>query len=118
MGRCLERLLADGSGHGVRLRAGGVRRLAAPHLASGAHGVAARRYRVSGVASGNGQQTSVALDVVLVAAGTWIAEDEFTAAGAPPAAGARGARRRAPGPPRHEFARTLTLDRRVRVEAD
>ena len=87
MGRCLERLLADGSGHGFRLRAGSVRRLAAPHLAPGAHGVAARRYRVSGVASGNGQQTSVALDVVLVAAGTWIAEDEFTAAGAAPAAG-------------------------------
>ncbi|HEY6522424.1 MAG TPA: hypothetical protein VIY10_01575 [Solirubrobacteraceae bacterium] len=87
MGRCLERVLADGSGHGVRLRAGGVRRLPAPHLVPGAHGLAVRRYRVSGVANGNGQQTSVALDVVLVAAGTWIAEDEFTAAGAPPAAG-------------------------------
>ncbi len=86
MGRCLERLLADGSGHGVRLRAGSVRRLVAPHLAP-AHGVAARRYRVSGVACGNGQQTSVALDVVLVAAGTWIAEDDFAAAGAAPAAG-------------------------------
>ena len=85
MGRCLERLLADGSGHGVLLHAGGVRRLAAPHLARGAHGVAVRRYRVSGVASGNGQQTSVALDVVLVASGSSIAEDEFTAAGASPA---------------------------------
>ncbi len=87
MGRCLERLLANGSGHGVRLRATGVRRLAAPHLAPSAHGLAARRYRVSGMASGNGQQTSVSLDVMLVAAGTWIAEDEFTAAGAPPATG-------------------------------
>jgi hypothetical protein len=86
MGHCLERLLADGSGHGVRLRASGVRRLAAPHLAAGAHRVAVRRYRVSGVASGSGQQTSVALDVILVAVGTWIAEDEFTAAGASPAA--------------------------------
>jgi hypothetical protein len=80
MGRCVERLLADGSGHGVRLRASGVRRLAAPDLAPGAHGVAVRRYRVWGEASGNGQQTTVALDVVLVAAGTWIAEDEFSAA--------------------------------------
>jgi hypothetical protein len=87
MGRCLERLLAAGSGHGVRLRAGGVRQLSAPHLAPAARGVAVRRYRVSGMASGNGQQTSVALDVVLVAAGTWIAEDEFTAAGASPADG-------------------------------
>ena len=52
---------------------------------SGAHGVAVSRYRVSGTASGNGQQTTVALDVVLVAAGTWIAEDEFTAVGASPA---------------------------------
>ena len=85
MGRCLERLLADGSGQGVRLRATGVRRLAPPPLARGAHGVAVSRYRVSGTASGNGQQTTVALDVVLVAAGTWIAEDEFTAVGASPA---------------------------------
>jgi hypothetical protein len=82
MGRCLERLLADGSGHGVRLRASGVQRLAA---AQGVRGVTVRRYRVSGVASGNGQQTSVVLDVVLLSAGNWIAEDEFTAADASPA---------------------------------
>jgi hypothetical protein len=86
MRHCLERRLADGSAHGVRLRASGVRRLPAPHLGHGAQGVAVRRYRVSGVASGNGQQTSVTLDVVLLGAGTWIAEDEFTAAVAPPAA--------------------------------
>ena len=87
MGHCLETLLADGSGHGVQLHASGVRRLAAPHLSAGAHGAAVRRYRVSGTATGNGQQTSVTLDVVLVAAGAWIAEDEFTAAGASPADG-------------------------------
>ena len=85
MGPCLERLLAAGSGRGVRLTASGVRRLGGPKLGSGAHGAAVRRYRVSGVASGNGQQTSVALDVVLVAAGSWIAEDEFTAAQTSPA---------------------------------
>lgn len=101
MGRCLERLLAAGSGHGVQLRASGVRRLAALHLAPGALGVAVRRYRVSGTASGDGQQASVTLDVVLLAAGTWIAEDEFSATGAPPAdaleariAGAQARRRR------------------------
>ncbi len=84
MGRCLERQLQQGSSHGVVLRATGVRRLSAPRLPSGAPRVAIRRYEVAGTASGAGQESSVTLDVIVVAYRTWIGEDEFSAADSPP----------------------------------
>ncbi len=86
MGPCLEHLLQAGSGHGVQLRATGVRPLPALRIGDAAAGASVRRYEVSGTASGAGQDVPVTLDVVLVSQGTWIGEDEFSAAGSTPSA--------------------------------
>jgi hypothetical protein len=87
LGRCLERQLAEGSGHGVKLTASGVRQLPPPTLPSGLGTVQLRRYRVSGTASGDGQQLPVTLDVILVSRGAWIGEDQFSAINTVPGAG-------------------------------
>ena len=84
MGRCLERELEQGSGHGVVLRATGVRQLTAPRLPAGAGQVSIRRYEVAGTASGAGQIGPVTLDVILLADRKWIGEDEFSAAAVAP----------------------------------
>jgi len=81
MGRCLKRQFAEGSSHGVRLVATGIRRISAPRSRALARSATLRAYQLSGTASGAGQDISVTLDVVLVGHGTWIGEDEFSAAG-------------------------------------
>ncbi|HUZ84320.1 MAG TPA: hypothetical protein VMU66_06465 [Gaiellales bacterium] len=84
MRRCLKQTLAAGSTRRVRLTATAVTVLGPPRLPGAAK---VRRYRVSGTATGAGQQVPVSLDVVLLGSGTWIAQDEFSALVAtPPAA--------------------------------
>lgn len=79
MRRCLKRTLVAGSTRRVRLTATAVVALRPLRLegVDPAHRI--RVYRVSGTATGAGQQVPVTLDVVLAMTGTWIGEDEFSA---------------------------------------
>jgi hypothetical protein len=84
--RCLKQQLEQGSGHGVVLKATGVRPLPAPRLTIAGRPVSISRYEVSGTATGAGQDVAVYLDVIVLRQGAWIAEDELSsAATAPPA---------------------------------
>jgi hypothetical protein len=83
-GRCFERLLAQGSTGSVMLRATGVREFALPRVTVAGRPVSIRRFRVSGIASGAGQETQIYLDGIIVARGSAIAVDEFSSVTSPP----------------------------------